>query len=107
FDLENCDGPEGGQFAYEINGVKVSDFVFPSWFRSFWQPGQTQFDFGKHIDRPFQLLPGGYIGVFDVKGGSGWQQLTHDKVNAKARAPIGSRRERRRIPKAQWIKSLI
>jgi len=106
--LENSDAPESDQYAYLINGVMVSDFVFPSWFEDFWSPGQTQFDYGKHIDRPFQLLPGGYIGVFDIKGSGGWTQLTHNREsNRKSRAPIGSRRERRRTPRDQWQRSSI
>lgn len=113
--LENCDAPEADQYAYEIDGVKVSDFVFPSWFQDFWEPGQTQFDYGKYIEKPFELLPGGYIGVFNIKNGLGWQQLTFEQdgspttiapiINPKARAHIGSRRERRRTVGSQWINS--
>jgi len=28
----------------------------------------------------FNLFPGGYIGVYDVKAGSGWRQLTAEEV---------------------------
>ena len=36
---EVCDACEADQFGYDIDGVLVSDFVFPSWFESFWSAG--------------------------------------------------------------------
>lgn len=103
---ENCDACEDDSFAYLINGIKVSDFVFPSWFQKFHLPG-TQFDYGKHITQPFELLQGGYIGIYDIESGSGWQQkYPADQVlKYSMRAHIGSRRERRKTQKSQWLKS--
>ena len=103
---EVCDACEADNYGYEIDGVLVSDFVFPVWF----QPSLTsapQFDFRTQITAPLQLLPGGYIGVLDVSSGIGWQQKTAqgDKVSWQMRARVGSRRERRRTPKNHWIKS--
>lgn len=104
---EVADACEADQYGYQINGVTVSDFVFPAWFENFRTAGSTQFDFGKHITTPFQLLPGGYIGVFDITGGSGWHQLTAQDSPARyaMRARVGSRRERRRTPRDQWLLS--
>jgi hypothetical protein len=111
---ENCDACEADELGYDINGVLVSDFVWPSWFEGFWQPVATQFvatqfDQQNKITGPFQLLPGGYIGYYDLKGGSGWQQRTAQSTAKKMsmRAPVGSRRERRRIPRADWLRSVI
>jgi hypothetical protein len=74
---ELCDACEDDVFGYLINGVLVSDFVYPAWFESFRTPGSTQFDHMNKITAPFQLLPGGYIGVFTVgAGSSGWSQKT-------------------------------
>ncbi len=105
---ENCDACEADSLAYDINGVKVSDFVYTSWFQQFRRQGSVQFDFMKKISAPFQLLPGGYIGVVDLKRGFGWNQLTADESKAtrlSSRAPIGSRRERRRTPRREWVAS--
>jgi hypothetical protein len=122
---EVCDACEADQYAYPINGIQVSDFVFPAWFESFRATGSTQFDQGKRISAPYQLLQGGYIGVFDVTAGTGWQQVTAavggmNALNQAAlaaallapgttaydmRPRIGSRRERRRTPRSQWLRS--
>jgi hypothetical protein len=104
---EACDACESDQYGYQIDGVLVSDFVFPSWFESFRQPGSTQFDYSKQINKPFQLLSGGYIGTFDVTAGTGWQQTTADQTAFRfdMRAHVGSRRERRRTPRNHWLKS--
>jgi len=104
---EVCDACESDTFGYTIGKVLVSDFVYPAWFESFRTPNSTQFDREGHIVRPFQLLSGGYIGVFDVSYGTGWHQLTPqgEEHAYQARPRIGSRRERRRTPKGEWIVS--
>lgn len=102
---EVADAPEDDQFGYQIDGILVSNFVYPAWFEGFWKPDETKFDHRGLIHNPFELLPGGYISMYDIRSGNGWQQLTAEKKNLKARAPIGSRRERRRIPRDQWVAS--
>ena len=107
---EMCDACEDDSFGYKINGVLVSDFVYPAYFESFRKAKSTQFDFGKKITAPFTLLKGGYISVLDLGNLSeGWQQLTASRGDSAAgmnsRARIGSRRERRRISRDHWIVS--
>jgi hypothetical protein len=102
---EVCDACEADEFGYEIDGVLVSDFVFPAWFESFRRPRSTQFDFGERISEPFELLPGGYISVLDFFTATGWRQHAADRPHFAMRARIGSRRERRRTPKHQWLTS--
>lgn len=104
---EVCDACEADEFGYQIDGVLVSDFVYPSWFMSFFDGKSVQFDFMKKIGKPFELLPGGYIGAFDVASGSGWHQITNEKTEIKfdMRARVGSRRERRRTLRQHWMKS--
>ncbi len=103
---EVCDACETDNLGYQIDNIQLSDFVFPSWFENFRTPGSTQFDQTKQIQGPLQLLPGGYIGVFDVNSGSGWQQQTAQKQpNMMSRGNVGSRRERRRTPRQEWMLS--
>lgn len=104
---EVCDACEADQFGYTIDGITVSDFVYPSWFESFRAEGSTQFDHRRYIKKPLGLLAGGYIGAYDVATGSGWHQVV-DKKEARSyqmRPRLGSRRERRRTPREQWLKS--
>ena len=105
---ETCDACEDDSFCYKINGVLVSDFVFPSWFEEFHKAG-AQYDFQKKMKSAFQLLKGGYIGVYNVESGAGWTQLTAQNfpLTYRMRANLGSRRERRRTPRSQWIRSGI
>jgi len=104
---EVCDACEADQFGYKIGSTLVSDFIYPAWFESFRKKGSAQFDHEKHIQKPFELLKGGYIGVFDVKSGSGWHQITAEgePFRYDMRPRLGSRRERRRTPREHWIKS--
>jgi hypothetical protein len=104
---EVCDACEADQFGYVIDDVLVSDFVYPSWFESFWQQGATQFDHQNQITAPLGLLAGGYIGAFDIASGGGWHLLTAEKVLAyHSRPQVGSRRERRRTRREHWLPSL-
>ncbi|MBO0795452.1 MAG: hypothetical protein J2P36_31550, partial [Ktedonobacteraceae bacterium] len=110
---EVCDACEAESYGYSINGTPVSDFVYPTWFESFRQPNSARFDHSSAIHRPFELLPGGYIGVFKVEAGSGWQQLTADTHLPKnyhkrqTRYGEGSRSSRRLKPRDQWQRSTI
>ena len=110
---EIADPCEADQFGYDIDGTTVSDFVFPSWFESFWAPGATQFDQQALISAPLTVLPGGYASVFDLSAGTGWSQIFGHQAGAaeldysySMRAHLGSRRERRRTPRDQWLASL-
>jgi hypothetical protein len=129
FPLEVCDACEADDIGYEIDGVLVSDFVYPTWFEAQWH-GVTGVAFDKtgKLKNPFQLAAGGYIGYFDVSKGSGWQQATADlafgssaedwkglsvagkklpQYSASRLPVIGSRRERRARDRALWAKSTV
>jgi hypothetical protein len=105
---EVCDACEDDSLGYNIGNVLVSDFVLPSWFESFRSPNSTQFDKQNLITQPLQLLKGGYIGAFDISSGSGWYQVTAQKTPSTTmiRGNVGSRRERRTVPRYQWLKSV-
>ena len=83
---EVADACEDDSFGYDIGTLqptRVSDFVTPAWFEPQGTNTNPKFDFRGHVTAPFQILSGGYIGVFDVTGGTGWTQLTADKVTAR------------------------
>ncbi len=105
---EVCDACEDDSLGYQIDNILLSDFVYPTWFESFRTEGSTQFDRMNKIQNPFQLLVNGYIGIFNVTSGSGWQQQTAEKhpTNILHRGVVGTRRERRNIPHELWINSL-
>jgi hypothetical protein len=111
---ETCDAVEDDSLGYSIDGILVSDFVYPAWFESFRTSGP--FDKQGKVTAPFQLLAGGYIGVYQIPNSGGWTQLNaqtdhalpavlRDSKNYIKRPRLGSRRERRRTPRDQWIRS--
>jgi hypothetical protein len=106
---EVCDACEDDSFGYLIGAILVSDFVYPSWFESFRTLGSTQFDYGSNIKQPFQLLTNSYISIFDTANNNGWTQSFAQDSNRKyaMRPAVGSRRERRRIPRNEWMWSSL
>jgi hypothetical protein len=108
YPYENCDACQSPKYGYLIGDQLVSDFVYPAWFDPNQTPG-SQLDFGKHIQRPFQLLPGGYSLIYDLSLGTGWHLITGaDTERAYTMRPrVGSRRERRRSGLTSWLKSRV
>jgi hypothetical protein len=115
FAFEACDACEADQYGYDIGGVLVSDFVYPSWFDQRPNPGGVPagaLDYGQHLTQALTLasplasvLPGGYIGMWTPNGG--WTQVAGQDRQADYYAipQRGSRRERR-MRRSQWMKSL-
>ncbi len=104
FCLEICDAPESDELGYKINGIQVSDFVTPYWFHKTPIPGK-KLDFCGHITKPFQILHNGYIGTMKIsESAHGWTQITAEGHHSRTgmAAPVGSRRERRRIGHHNW-----
>jgi hypothetical protein len=62
---EMCDAVE--EEVYDINGIAVSDFVYPSFFESWHPPHSTQFDYLQRVTQPYQTLAKGYQIVSDGK----------------------------------------
>jgi hypothetical protein len=100
---EACDACEDDSYGYTIDGVKMSDFVYPSWFGGV---TAAQFDHGGHIQGPLEILSGGYIGKWTPA--TGWIQVTGSAAHGaehRSRAGVGSRRERRQVGRARWALS--
>jgi hypothetical protein len=58
---EVCDAVEAKSF--KIDGLPMSDFVYPAYFDAHREPRSAQFDHLKKITRPLQVLNGGYARV--------------------------------------------
>ena len=98
-------GPKGLIYAYEtadaveeeefaIDGVAMSDFVYPAWFEGFRKADSTQFDSLKKVKKPFEILKGGYMSVF--KNGQ-WTQIFGSPAKEKR-----FRREDRRGHRSEY-----
>jgi|ERR1043166_49284 hypothetical protein len=94
---ELCDPCEADLYSYKVHGVQVSDFVLPPWFYSGSTEPGTRYDFVGFMTRPLQLLPGGYISIFEIPNdGNGWSQLLHDEQRGLGmRAPEAPQSARR------------
>jgi hypothetical protein len=58
---EVCDAVEEEHFS--VDGIAMSDFVYPTYFDVFRKPKSAQFDHMKKVHRPFQILKHGYMPV--------------------------------------------
>jgi hypothetical protein len=70
--VEACDPCEDAAFAYEIDGIAVSDFITPHFYDSVVVAGR-KYSFTGAIERPRQLLKGGYISFENAL--RQWQQI--------------------------------
>src|SRR6185295_5662603 len=52
------------QLSFNVNGVPMTDFVYPAYFEIFHKAGSVQFDRLKKVKKPFQILSGGYQIIF-------------------------------------------
>src|SRR4051812_48573878 len=73
FLVEVCDPSEDVKFAYQVNGITVSDFYTPEFFDPVTSPG-VRYSFTGAIDAPRKVLDGGYISWRDTISGH-WFQL--------------------------------
>jgi hypothetical protein len=73
FLVEVCDPCEASDFAYAVNGVMVSDFYSPHFFDPAAAAG-VRYSFSGQIQRPRQVLPGGYLSWHDADSNQWWQE---------------------------------
>jgi hypothetical protein len=76
---ESADPVEALSFA--VQGIQMSDFVFPSYFENFRKAGSVKFDAMGKVNKPFQILKDGYQIIF--KGGK-WSQVYGSEAKARA-----------------------
>jgi hypothetical protein len=84
---------------FNINGIAMSDFVYPAYFEIFRKPKSAQFDYCKKITRPFQILSGGYS---LVRKGATVKQVFGSSAKAKRFA-----KEVRTGHRSEYRKSLV
>jgi hypothetical protein len=86
---------------FHVNGIPMSDFVYPAYFEAFRKAGSVKFDALGEVKKPFQILAGGYQSVF--KGGK-WTSVFGSAAKEAAFAREdrrGHRSELRRAGKVQ------
>jgi hypothetical protein len=99
FFLENCDPVESN--TYQIDGVDLSNFVFPNWFNKL--PKQNSFDQLGIVTKQFQIAPGGYSEE-SYDNGQTW--VTVQKQSKRALIHNNSHRHKMyKTPKDQRKKS--
>jgi hypothetical protein len=74
--------------SFEVDGIPMTDFVYPAYFEAFRAPSSVPFDHLRKVKRPFQILAGGYQIIF--RNGK-WSDVTGSR--GKARAFRSERRE--------------
>lgn len=50
--------------SFPVNGIPMTDFVYPAYFEDFHKRDSVQFDHMKKVRKPFQILPDGYQTIF-------------------------------------------
>lgn len=83
--VEVCDPAEAAQFAYQVNGILVSDFYTPRFFDPVKAPG-VLYSFTGAISAPRTVLPEGYITWQDMKT-KHWMQLRMFRDDVSTKVP--------------------
>jgi hypothetical protein len=90
--------------SFPVNGIPMSDFVYPSYFEAFHKPGSVTFDHLKKVKRPFQVLKGGYQIIF--KNGK-WSEVYGSKAKKRSfaredrRGHRSEQRQQKRLKRAE------
>jgi hypothetical protein len=77
--------------SFPVDGIAMSDFVYPAYFETFRQPGSVQFDSMNKVTEPFQILAGGYQIIFQ---NGKWTQVFGSAEKEKAFAEEDRREHR-------------
>jgi hypothetical protein len=88
---ETADAVESDE--YELDGVKLSNFVTPAYFEPPTNLAGLKLDYLGLVKKPFEVRPGGYMQWHS--GAGGWHQVEHKAEDAShARAPRSYRARR-------------
>jgi hypothetical protein len=86
--------------SFKVNGIPMTDFIYPSYFEDFRKPGSVKFDYLNKVNKPFQILAGGYQIIF--KNGK-WNQVFGSPSKAKAFAREDRRGHRSEMRKKKTL----
>ncbi len=81
--VEVCDPCEFDQYAYTVNGVRVSDFITPQYYDPT-ADNRVRYSYGGHVDAPHTVLEGGYVS-FGNPLDNHWYQVIVRNDEAKLR----------------------
>ena len=88
--------------SFPVNGIPMTDFVYPSYFEAFHKAGAVQFDQLKKVKKPFQILAGGYQIIFknnkwsEVYGSAAKEKRFDQEDRRGHRSEERKRRKRKR-----------
>jgi hypothetical protein len=72
--VEVCDPSEAAEFGYTVNDILVSDFYTPRFFDPV-RSVATRYSFTGAVERPRQVLRGGYLSWHEPTSDHWWQQV--------------------------------
>ena len=75
------------QLSFDVNGIPMSDFVYPAYFEVFRKPGSVPFDHMNKVNKPFQVLSGGYQIVYRMANGARFTDRSRKR--RRSRGKIG------------------
>jgi hypothetical protein len=86
--VEACDPCEANNYAYQIDGIMVSDFITPNYY-DLDTTSSARYSFTGAIKSPREMLPGGYISWVDPKSNEMEQILWVDPSKAPQQRNLG------------------
>jgi len=87
--------------SFPVNGIPMSDFIYPSYFENFHKAGSVRFDQMGKVKKPFEVLSGGYQIIF--KNGK-WSQIT---VSANKERALANEDRREHRSEARKLEKLL
>jgi len=96
------------ELSFKVNGIPMSNFVYPSYFEDFHKPGSVPFDHMRKVKKPFQILTGGYQSIF--KNGK-WSETygsraTKKRLQKEDRRGYRSNQRKRKTLKRTSLKTI-
>jgi hypothetical protein len=86
---------------FEVNGIPMSDFVYPAYFEEFHAPRSVRFDQMDAVSKPFEILKGGYQIIFQ---NGKWSQVFGSPKKKKDFAKEDRRQHRSEERKLRKLK---